>query len=57
MQYQIKVTFNSDRQLTDEQLETLEGIIALQVEEPTDFEGNEMDLNLTNANVQSNWRV
>ena len=53
MQYSIKVTFESDQALTNEELETLEGMMALQIEEPTDFQGEELELVLKNVGVSN----
>jgi hypothetical protein len=53
MKYQIKVTFESDIELSEYDLETLEGMVALQIEEPTDFQGEELELVLRNVGVSS----
>lgn len=41
MKHTINFTFTTDSQLTDDQMDNLISILALQVEEPQDLEGNE----------------
>lgn len=53
MQYQIKVTFESDRALTGDELDELLDTIALQVEEPATRDGEDADY-ITNAVAVSN---
>ena len=43
MKYQIKVTFESDRALTGEELNELLDTIALQAEEPATLTGDDVD--------------
>lgn len=53
MKYQIKVTFESDRALTGDELNELLDTIALQVEEPATLSGEEMQFT-TSAVAVSN---
>lgn len=57
MQYQIKVTFESDRKLTATELGDLLNQVAVQVEEPVTWEGDDVEyvtskvkVGVTNAN-------
>jgi hypothetical protein len=52
MQYQIKITFNSDRALTALELDELLDSLALQVEEPTTRDGDEVDYQLSDQLVE-----
>lgn len=40
MQYKIQITFSTDQELTDDELADLESAITLQLEEPTDYDQN-----------------
>lgn len=37
----VTIEFATDRPLTDAEIDTLQGILGLQIEEPQDFQGNE----------------
>jgi hypothetical protein len=52
MQYQIKVTFESDRALTALELDELLDSLALQVEEPTNHNGEDVDYELSSQLVE-----
>jgi hypothetical protein len=52
MQYQIKVTFESDRALTALELDELLDSLALQVEEPTTHNGDDVGYELSNQLVE-----
>jgi hypothetical protein len=52
MQYQIKVTFESDRALTALELDELIGFLALQVEEPTTHDGDDVEYELSGQLVE-----
>ena len=43
MIYTIKAKFQTDRELTPQEIEWLLGSIGLQIEEPQDYEGNELN--------------
>lgn len=38
--YKIEITFSTDKVLTSDELENLEGAILLQLQEPTDYDQN-----------------
>ena len=42
MQYKIEITFSTDQELTNGELEDLESAISLQLEEPTDYDQNDV---------------
>lgn len=43
MIYTIKAKFETNRELTAQEIEWLLGSIGLQIEEPQDYEGNDLD--------------
>ncbi len=53
MLYQMKVTFESDRQLTNEELEEIMDALILQVEEPTTHDGDGVGYELTNQSIKT----
>ena len=53
MQYEIKVTFESDRQLSDDELNEIMDALALQVEEPTTHDGDDVDYQLSNQSIKA----
>jgi hypothetical protein len=52
MKYEIKVTFESDRALTALELDELIGFLALQVEEPTTHDGDDVGYELSSQLVE-----
>ena len=50
--YRIAIDFSSETALTEEQLDTLKSILALQIEEPQDLEGNEEEWTANNITVK-----
>jgi hypothetical protein len=42
MQYKIEITFSTDQELTNGELADLESAINLQLEEPTDYDQNDV---------------
>lgn len=48
--YQITVTFTTDRELTSEEQFLLAGACQVQVEEPVDQEGEDMEVEVTEVN-------
>jgi hypothetical protein len=42
MQYKIEITFSTDQELTNGELADLESAISLQLEEPTDYDQNDV---------------
>ena len=42
MQYKIEITFNTNQELTNGELADLESAITLQLEEPTDYDQNDV---------------
>ena len=42
MQYKIEITFSTDQELTNGELADLESAITLQLEEPTDYDQNDV---------------
>jgi hypothetical protein len=53
MQYEIKVTFESDRALTALELDELLDSLALQVEEPTNHNGDDVEYQLSNQSIKT----
>lgn len=49
--YRITIDFSSEKPLTGEEIETLQAILALQIEEPQDLEGNEESWTASNIAV------
>ena len=49
--YRITIDFSTERALTGEELDTLKSILALQIEEPQDLEGNEEEWTASNIAV------
>lgn len=49
--YRITLDFYSERALTAQEIETLKAILALQIEEPQDLEGNEEEWTASNIAV------
>ena len=54
--YKVEVTFTSDTELTQEQLDTLLSTIALQVQEPQDIEGEDEEWTPSNITVTGDKR-
>lgn len=50
MKYQITVTFTTDRELTPDEQFLLAGACQVQVEEPADQEGEDMEVEVTEVN-------
>lgn len=51
MRYSITVNFDTDRELTLDELNTLSDCVTLQIEEPADLAGDEMDFRTSNINA------
>lgn len=51
--YTITVEFNTDRVLNQDELDLITGACVFQVEEPTDFEGNDLDVTVTDVAVNN----
>jgi hypothetical protein len=51
MRYSITVNFDTDRELTLDELNTLRDCVALQIEEPVDLAGNGMEFRTNTINV------
>jgi hypothetical protein len=54
--YKVEVTFTSDTELTQEQLDTLLSTIALQVQEPQNIEGEDEEWTPSNITVTGDRR-
>ena len=54
--YKVEVTFTSDTELTQEQLDTLLSTIALQVQEPQNIEGEDEEWTSSNITVTGDKR-
>ena len=54
--YKVEVTFTSNTELTQEQLDTLLSTIALQVQEPQDIEGEDEEWTSSNITVTGDKR-
>jgi hypothetical protein len=50
MQYEIKITFTTDRPLTSEEQFQIVGSCQVQIEEPVDAEGDDMNVEVTEVN-------
>jgi hypothetical protein len=51
IKHSISLEFETDRPLTEKEIDTLKSIIALQVEEPQDLEGNDEEWTASNIIV------
>lgn len=45
----ITITFKTDRQLTADEIEMIAGAVLAQVEEPVDYDGCQIDVNITDV--------
>ena len=52
MKYEIKITFETDRELTPEEQFQIVGACQVQVEEPVDAEGEDMAVEVTEVNAR-----
>lgn len=50
MQYKIEITFTTDQELTNGELVDLESAITLQIEEPTDYDQNDVSYKTSQIN-------
>ena len=50
MQYKIEITFTTDQELTNGELLDLENAITLQIEEPTDYDQNDVSYQTSQIN-------
>lgn len=50
MQYEIKITLTTDRPLTSEEQFLLAGACQVQIEEPANAEGDDMNVEVTEVN-------
>lgn len=50
MNYKIEITFTTDRELTPDEQFLLAGACQVQVEEPADQEGEDMEVEVTEVN-------
>lgn len=50
MQYKIEITFTTDQELTNGELADLENAISLQLEEPTDYDQNDVSYQTSQIN-------
>lgn len=50
MQYKIEITFTTDQELTNGELADLESAITLQIEEPTDYDQNDVSYQTSQIN-------
>ena len=53
MKYEITVSFNTDRALTDNELDTLLTAITVQIEEPADEFGNDVEFTTNEITVKA----
>jgi hypothetical protein len=51
--YKVTIKFQTDRALTQEELETLEGLLSIQVEEPTNWNSEYMDWSGQNITIET----
>lgn len=52
MKYQITINFETDRELTPEEQFAIVGFAQVQVEEPVDSEGEDLDVQVSNVNAR-----
>ena len=52
MQYKIEITFTTDQELTNGELADLESAITLQIEEPTDYDQNDVSYKTSQINYK-----
>lgn len=52
MRYNITITFDADRELTPDEQFQIAGACQVQVEEPVDAEGNDMDVSVSDVNCR-----
>ena len=52
MQYKIEIKFSTDRDLSFEELADLESAISLQLEEPTDYDQNDVSYQISQINYK-----
>lgn len=52
MKYKIEITFTTDRELTPDEQFQIVGFAQVQVEEPVDSEGEDMDVQVTEVNAR-----
>lgn len=54
--YKVEVTFTSDKELTEKELDALLSLIALQVQEPQNLEGEDEEWTPSNITVTGDKR-
>lgn len=54
--YKIEITFTSDKELTEKEMDALLSLLVLQVQEPQDLEGNEEEWTATNITITGGAR-
>jgi hypothetical protein len=52
MQYKIEITFTANQELTKGELADLESAISLQLEEPTDYDQNDVSYEISQINYK-----
>ena len=52
MQYKIEITFTTNQELTNGELADLESAISLQLEEPTDYDQNDVTYEISQINYK-----
>ncbi len=52
MQYKIEITFTANQELTNGELADLESAISLQLEEPTDYDQNDVSYEISQINYK-----
>lgn len=52
MQYKIEITFTTNQELTNGELFDLESAITLQLEEPTDYDQNDVSYEISQINYK-----
>lgn len=54
--YKIEVTFTSNKELTEKEMDALLSLLVLQVQEPQDLEGNDEEWTATNITITGGTR-
>jgi hypothetical protein len=52
MQYKVEITFTTNQELTNGELADLESAISLQLEEPTDYDQNDVSYEISQINYK-----